>query len=311
MDDNGRAWIMPKTTKLMPLDIAMPTVSTTLPSGLTVTFKKPESIDADAIERYVGIYRTVCYGTRLEIWGFACILNELLVSSLSTIEVGENRQDLHRLIIPILDSLDDRKWGSTMVTRPYDELEHENSIFAIFWRGWGIAVRSAISGNFIDETVPLSKMSDLLIDYAGSPEVLYKWHRHPEGELIALPLWVRNWFHHTENAYEPVPPSRHEIRRAAMDLVKLSFALEMTEDSRREETHREQWPGGTTRIEYQWLSMQVFVNEKRNEITVGQLGVFDGWSIDEKYSNYLNSGEEFVDFLLKLKQKAAPARWGC
>ena len=113
------------------------------------------------------------------------------MSPLSTVEVGENRQDLHNLIIPILDSLDDRKWGSTMVTRPYDELEHENSIFAIFWRGWGIAVRSAISGNFIDETVPLGRMSDLLIDYTGSPEVLYKWHRHPKGELIALPLWVR------------------------------------------------------------------------------------------------------------------------
>jgi hypothetical protein len=311
MEDNNRTWIIPKTTKLMPLDIAMPKVSTTLPSGLTVTFKKPENIDADAIERYVGIYRTVCYGTHLEIWGFACILNELLVSPLSTVEVGENRQDLHNLIIPILDSLDDRKWGSTMVTRPYDELEHENSIFAIFWRGWGIAVRRAISGNFIDETVPLGRMSDLLIDYAGSPEVLYKWHRHPEGELIALPLWVRNWFHHTENAFEPVPPSRHEIRRAAMDLVKLSFALEMTDNARREETRREQWPGGTTMIEYQWLSIQVFVDERRNEITVCQLGVFNGWSIEATYSNYLDSGEELVDFVLKLKQKAAPARLGC
>ena len=76
MEDNNRTWIIPKTAKLMALDIAMPKVSTTLPGGLTVTFKKPENIDADAIERYVGIYRTVCYGTHLEIWGFACILSQ-------------------------------------------------------------------------------------------------------------------------------------------------------------------------------------------------------------------------------------------
>ena len=64
-------------------------------------------------------------------------------------------------------------------------------------------------------------------------------------------------------------------------------------------------------IQYQWLSIQVFVDEKRNELTVCQLGVFDGWSIEETYSNYLDSGEKLVDFVLKLKQKAAPARLGC
>ena len=303
MEGNDRTWIMPKTTKLMPLDIAMPTVRTTLPSGLVVTFKEPEQIDPEAIERYIEIYRVVCYGTKLEIWGFACILNEVLLSPLSTVEVKENREDLHNLFIPILDSLDDRKWGSKMVTRPYDELDHENSIFAGFWRSWGIAVRSAISRNFIDDAVSLSRMSDLLIKYAGSPEVLYKWHRHPEGEMIALPVWVRNWFHHTENTFEPTPPSRHEIRRAAMELVKLSFALEMTEDARREETRREQI-GGTTMIEYQWLDMQVYMNEGRNEITVCQLGVFNGWSIKGSYSDYHDSGEELVDFALKLKQEA-------
>ena len=303
MGDNGRTWIIPKTTKLIPLDIAMPSAKTTLPSGLIVAFKKPEDIDPDAIDGYVEIYRTVCYGTELAIWGFACILNEVLVSPLSTVEVEENRQDLHNLFIPILDSLDDRKWGSRMVTRPYDELEHENSIFAMFWRSWGIAVRSAISGDFIDDAVPLSKMSHLLMEYAGSPEVLYKWRRHPEGELIALPVWVRNWFHHTENAFEPTPPSRHEIRRAATDLVRLSFALEMTENARRAETRREQI-GGTTMMEYQWLNIQVYVNEQRNEITVCQPGVFNGWHITETYSNYLECGEELVDFALKLKQKA-------
>ena len=215
------------------------------------------------------------------------------------------------MFIPILDSLDDRKWGSTMVTRPYDELEHENSIFAAFWRCWGITVRRAISRNYIYERVPLTKMSELLINYAGSPEVLYKSHRKPEGELVALPVWVRNWFHHTENDFEPIPPSRHEIRRAATDLVKLDIVLGMTDNARREETRREQWPGETTMIEYQWLNIQVFVNEKRNEITVAQLGVFDAWSIKETYSNYLDSGDELVDFVLKLKQKAAPARGGC
>ena len=111
------------------------------------------------------------------------------------------------MFIPILDSLDDRKCGSKMVIRPYDELDDENSIFAGFWRCWGLAVRSAISRNFIDDAVSLSKMSGLLMEYAGSPEVLYKWHRHPEGETIALPVLVRNWFHHTENALEPTPPS--------------------------------------------------------------------------------------------------------
>lgn len=76
-------------------------------------------------------------------------------------------------------------------------------------------MRSAISHGFIDDAVPLRAMNNLLIEYAGSPEVLYKWHSHPKGELIALPVWVRNWFHHTENALEPKSPSRHEIRRAA------------------------------------------------------------------------------------------------
>ena len=303
MEGNDRTWIMPKTTKLMALDIAMPTVRTTLPSGLVVTFREPEQIDPEAIERYIEIYRVVCYGTKLEIWGFACILNEILVSPLSTVEVEENRKELHNLFIPILDSLDDRKWGSKMVTRPYDELDHENSIFAGFWRSWGIAVRSAKSQGCIGDAVPLSRMSHLLIEYAGSPEVLYKWQRHPEGEMIALPVWVRNWFHHTENNFEPTPPSRHEIRRAAMELVKLSLVLEMTEDARREETRCEQI-GGTTRIEYQWLNMQVYLNEGRNEITVCQLGVFDGWKINGPYSDFHDSGEELVDFALKLKQKA-------
>ena len=30
MGDNGRTWIIPKTTKLIPLDIAMPSAKTTL-----------------------------------------------------------------------------------------------------------------------------------------------------------------------------------------------------------------------------------------------------------------------------------------
>ena len=69
------------------------------------------------------------------------------------------------------------------------------------------------------------------------------------------------------------------------------------------ETHREQI-GGTTRIDYQWLNMQVYMNKERNEITVCQLGVFDGWSIEEPYGDFHDSGEELVDFALKLKQKA-------
>ena len=123
MESNDRAWLVPKTTKLMPFDIAMPLVKNTLSSGLVIRFKESEQIDPDAIERYIHIYRTVCYGTNSEIWGFACILNEVVVSPLTTAEVEENREDLHNLFIPILDSLDDRKWGSKMITRPYDELE--------------------------------------------------------------------------------------------------------------------------------------------------------------------------------------------
>ncbi len=118
----------------MPLDIARPLQKTTLRSGLIVTFKDPEEIDPDAIERYIDIYRTVCFGTEREVGGFTCILNELLMCPLTVVEVEENRSDLHNLFIPILDSLDDRKWGSSMITRPYDEMEHENSIFAGFWR---------------------------------------------------------------------------------------------------------------------------------------------------------------------------------
>ncbi len=57
-------------------------------------------------------------------------------------------------------------------------------------------------------------------------------------------------------------------------------------------------------IEYQWLNLRVYVAEDRNEITVCQLGLFSGWSIGESYSNYRDSGEELVDFALKLKQKA-------
>lgn len=303
MESNDRTWVTPKTAKLIPPDIPFPSKRTTLPSGLIVTFKDPGEIDPDAIERYVGIYRTVCYGTEREIWGFACILNELLVPPLLTVDVEKNRNDLHNLFIPILDSLDDRKWGSNMITRPYDELEHENSIFAGFWRSWGIAVRSAMSQGFIDDAVRLREMTNLLIEYAGSPEVLYKSHRHPKGELVALPVWVRNWFHHTENAFEPTPPSRHEIRRAARELVKLSLALEITDDERRKETRREQI-GGTTVIEYQWLSLQVYMNEERNDITVCQMGLANGWSISESFIRYRDSGKELVDFALELKQKA-------
>ena len=57
-------------------------------------------------------------------------------------------------------------------------------------------------------------------------------------------------------------------------------------------------------IEYQWLDMQAYMNEERNEITVCQLGVFNGWSIKGSYSDYHDSGEELVDFALKLKQEA-------
>ena len=170
MGSNNRDRLLPKTTKLMPLDIQMPLVQTTLRSGLVVTFKDLEQIDFDAIERYISTYRTLCYGTALEVWGFACILNEVFASPLSTEEVGRNREALHNLFIPFIDSLDDQKWGSKMITRPYDELEHENSIFAMFWRCWGIAVRSAISQGFIDSNVRLNRMSELLIEYAGSPE---------------------------------------------------------------------------------------------------------------------------------------------
>ena len=88
MEDNNRTWIIPKTAKLMALDIAMPKVSTTLPGGLTVTFKKPENIDADAIERYVGIYRTVCYGTHLE-----------PVYNLFRISVAKARTTICRLVL--------------------------------------------------------------------------------------------------------------------------------------------------------------------------------------------------------------------
>ena len=259
MAGDARSWIMPNTTKLNSFDIARPTVENTLSSGLVVRFKPTEQLNPDDLERWINIYRTVCYGTGFEISGFACIINELLEVPLSVADVENNRTDLHSLFLPILDSLDDRKYGSTMVTRPYDELEHENFLFAHFWRSWGIAVRSAISEGCIAESVPLSNMSDLLVQYAGSPKVLHKWSRYPKGQLIALPVWVRNWFHHTENTFEPVPPSRHEIRRASAELIKLSSALEMSEEERRQETRREENEHSTT-IEYGWLNMAVYLN---------------------------------------------------
>ena len=72
--------MVPKTTKLMPLDVAMPGARTTLPGGLVVTLKEPEQIDTETIGRYMEICRVVCYGTKFGIWGFACMLNEVLLS---------------------------------------------------------------------------------------------------------------------------------------------------------------------------------------------------------------------------------------
>ena len=302
MAGDARSWIIPNTTKLSSFDIARPRVKNTLPSGLVVRFKPPEQLNPNDFERWIKVYRTVCYGTRFEVWAFACIINELLEAPLSIVDVENNRTDLHNLILPILDSLDEREYGSTMVTRPHDELQHENFLFAHFWRSWGIAVRGAISGGFIGESVRLSRMSDLLVEYAGSPKVLYKWNRHPEGQLIALPVWVRNWFHHTENTLEPVPPSRHEIRRASRELIKLSWVLEMSKEERRQETRREQTEHSTT-IEYKWLNMAVYLNEMRNLFWVYQLGVWDGWRIEVPYSEYSESGENLVDFALKLKHQ--------
>ena len=302
MAGDARSWMVPNTTKLSSFDIAKPTVSNTLPSGLVVRFRPPEQMNPDELDRLITIYRTICYGTRSEIWGFACIINELLEAPLSTIDVENNRTDLHNLILPIIDSLDDRKYGSTMVSRPYDELDHENFLFAHFWRSWGIAVRSAISERCIDESVPLSTMSDLLVQYAGSPRVLYKWNRFPEGQWIALPVWVRNWFHHTENAYEPVPPSRHEIRKASIELARLSRALEMSDEERRQETRREE-NEHSIRIEYGWLNLAVFLSEEMNLFWVYQLGVWSGWKVEVPYSEYSESGEDIVDFALKLKQR--------
>ena len=302
MTDNTRSWIVPNTTKLTSFDIAMPRVSNTLPSGLVVTFKPPEQLNPDDLERWTNIYRAICYGTRLEIRGFACIINELLSTPLSLADVENNRTDLHNLIIPILDTLDNRRYGSNMVTRPHDELEHENSLFAHFWRSWRIAVRTAISEGCISERVPLSRMSELLVEYAGSPKVLYKWYQYPDGESVALPVWVRNWFHHTENTFEPDPPSRHEIRRASMELIKLSWALEMSEEERRQETRREQTEHATT-IEYEWLDMTVFLSEKRNLFWAYQKNVSSGWEVEVTYSKYVESGKDPVDFALELKQQ--------
>ena len=302
MAGDARSWIMPNTTKLNSFDIARPTVENTLSSGLVVRFKPTVQLNPDDLERWINIYRTVCYGTGFEISGFACIINELLEVPLSVADVENNRTDLHNLLLFILDSLDDRKYGSTMVTRPFDELEHENFLFAHFWRSWGIAVRSAISGGHIDERVPLRRMSDLLVQYAGSPRVLYKSNRHPEGQSVALPIWVRNWFHHTENTLEPVPPSRHEIRRASIELARLSRALEMSDEERRQETRREE-NEHSTRIEYGWLNMAVFLSEEMNLFWVYQLGMWSGWKIEVPYSEYSESGKDKVDFALKLKQR--------
>ena len=303
MVDNARAWMIPKTTKLSSLDIWMPTTQTTLPSGLVVTFRPIEHMNPDDLERWIEVYRTACFGTRLEIWGFTCIVNELLTTPLSVSEVDNNRVDLHNLILPIIDSLDDRRWGSTMVTRPYDELEHENFLFAHFWRSWHMAVRSAISRRLIGESVRVNRMSELLVEHSSSPKVLYKWHQHPEGQLVALPVWVRNWFHHTENSFEPVPPSRHEIRKASSELMQLSAILEMSEQQKREETFREETEV-STRIEYAWLNMVVCINKSRNLFQVYQRNVFDGWRAEIEYSEFRESGENFVEFALKLKQEA-------
>ena len=303
MADGTDRWLIPKTTKLSPFDIRMPTMQTTLPSGLVVTFKREEQLNPDDLQRWIGTYRSVCFGTRMEIWGFACIANELLATPLSMAEVEDNRVDLHNLFIPIIDSLDDRIWGSNMITRPYDELEHENFLFAHFWRSWRMAVRSAIGKGLIGESVRLTRMSDLLVEYAGSPEVLYKWHQFPEGQMIALPVWIRNWFHHTENSFEPTPPSRHEIRKASEELMTLSTTLEMSKQERRAETHREE-NEKSTRIEYAWLNMVVYLNRSRNLFWVYQRNAFSGWKAEVKYSEFTESGEELVDFALKLKQEA-------
>lgn len=303
MEEGVGRWLIPKTTKLSPFDIRMPMMQTTLPSGLVVTFKPEEQLNPHDLERWIGIYRTVCFGTRMEIWGFACIANELLATPLTLAEVEDNRVALHNLFLPIIDSLDDRTWGSNMITRPYDELEHENFLFAHFWRSWHMAVRSAIEKRLIGESVRLTRMSELLVEYAESPEVLYKWHQFPEGQMVALPVWIRNWFHHTENSLEPIPPSRHEIRRASGELMTLSAALEMSKQERRAETHREESEQSTT-IEYAWLNMVVYMNERRDLFWVYQRNVFSGWRAEVKYSKYIESGQDLVDFALKLKRKA-------
>ena len=58
----------------------------------------------------------------------------------------------------------------------------------------------------------------------------------------------------TSAAPEPTVPTRLMfIRKASIELAKLSFALEKTEDARREEKRLEQL-GVTTHIEYEWLN---------------------------------------------------------
>ena len=59
----------------------------------------------------------------------------------------------------------------------------------------------------------------------------------------------------TSTAPEPTVPTRLRLIRgeASIELAKLSFALEKTEDARRAEKRLEQL-GVTTHIEYEWLN---------------------------------------------------------
>ncbi len=275
-------------------------------NGLEVLFKDLEDLDADAFSRWINIFRVVCYGTKYEAWGLNCILNEMLERPLSLKEVEDNKEELYSWIEYLVDALDNHRYGSIPTIRALGALEHENAIFAEFWRAWSIAVKYARQYGKISQSIPLFEMSNLLEEYTECPVVSYK-RPLPKGgyqcERLAFPVWVRNWFHHSENEFEPEPPTRREIRLAARYLVELSFHLEMSDEEKRVETFRETFKDGFAAT-YKWLNASVWVSESRDTLTVWQENVVSGWSITVPYSEFKNSGKDLVDYVLELKRRA-------
>lgn len=279
-----------------------------LSSGREVHFQEFDRLDVDRLGLIIDFFRST-YGTRFNDLGLYHFANEIFVEPLSLEETQALKDELYRIVEFFVNTIDDSRYSDLPLIRPAGVLEHENSVFAEFWRAWRMAVMDAIAFKMIEQSVLLDKMSDLLLEYTDCPTVEYK-RPNNKGRCIsqrcAFPIWVRNWFHHAENECEPNPPSRREIALASDYLLKFSALLHMSDEEKRTIKNIVDANENERMVAYPWLNAFVWASRSRDEFSVSQNNTWEptGWKCKTSYREYEESGMNFDEYVEELRRRA-------